>query len=163
MNQWRFLCVFILSFFTSMGMAGEETASPYCFRGTHFLANYSGCDKEALESIEQLKQVMLEAVQKCGATVLDHITYLFPPNGLTMVILLSESHASIHTYPEHGACFIDLFTCGEKCSSVQFDQILQSYLRPSKVDARQILRDEDMSDDLAQKSASHAERSGCRW
>lgn len=146
MKQWHFLGVFILSFFSSIAVASEGDVSEHYFRGMHFLASYSGCDTEALGNVEQLKQEMLEAVQTCGATILDQTSYLFPPNGLTMVFLLSESHASIHTYPEHGACFVDLFTCGEKCSSIQFDQALRKYLRPQKVDSKRILRDEGISE-----------------
>ena len=63
-----------------------------------------------------------------------------------MVILLSESHASIHTYPEFNACFVDLFTCGEKCSSEYFDQALQSYLKPKLVNGRTLIRTHEITD-----------------
>jgi S-adenosylmethionine/arginine decarboxylase-like enzyme len=65
---------------------------------------------------------------------------------LTMVFLLSESHASIHTYPEHGACFVDLFTCGNKCSGEKFDQALREYLKPAHVTARVLIRDEGIAE-----------------
>lgn len=118
----------------------------YHFKGVHFLASYCDCDLDALTDLEGLQKAMLSAVDECGATILSEAHYVFPPYGLTMVILLSESHASIHTYPEHKACFVDLFTCGEKCSSEKFDAALKAYLKPQKVSERTFVRNEDVDD-----------------
>jgi S-adenosylmethionine decarboxylase proenzyme len=85
---------------------------------------------------------MDEAVKASGATILNRTYYIFPPNGMTLVYLLSESHASIHTYPEKGACFVDLFTCGENCSAEGFDHLLRGYLQPGTTNARQFARGE---------------------
>ncbi|MDX8431694.1 MAG: S-adenosylmethionine decarboxylase [Candidatus Algichlamydia australiensis] len=92
---------------------GEE----YAFKGKHFIASYYGCKLKPLCDLERLKKTLLEASNESGASVLNHIDHQFEPNGLTMVILLSESHASIHTYPEHRACFIGLFTFWDKYSA----------------------------------------------
>jgi S-adenosylmethionine/arginine decarboxylase-like enzyme len=62
---------------------------------------------------------------------------------MTAVLLLAESHASIHTYPEHQACFVDLFTCGRACSAERFDAVLRQYLRPASVQRRTMLRHAD--------------------
>src|SRR5690348_2184630 len=88
-------------------------AEDYRFYGRHFIASYLDCDEEALNNVVKLSEAMHQAAAASGATVLKGSEYIFPPTGLTMVLLLSESHASIHTYPEHRACFIDLFTCGD--------------------------------------------------
>jgi S-adenosylmethionine decarboxylase len=83
----------------------------------------------------------LKAAQACGAQILNYQYYKFPGGGFTMIILLSESHASIHTYPEHDAsCFVDLFTCGTHCSSNNFDKYLRSYLKPQNVDSQLLER-----------------------
>jgi len=125
-------------FFTATCFAN----SPYQFKGVHFLVSYSDCDREALTDVESLKQAMHSAVDQCGATLLDSSSWVFPPSGLTMVFLLSESHASIHTYPEKGACFVDLFTCGDRCSYEKFDSVLRAYLKPKAVSQRTLIRDE---------------------
>lgn len=126
----------IVLFFNAL--QGEE----YKFRGQHFIASYSECDSGALQDVKALKEAMMQAAVSCGATVLDACDFVFDGNGMTMVVLLSESHASIHTYPEHGACFVDLFTCGDKCSHEAFDHALQTYLKPRQVTQKCLVRHE---------------------
>ena len=141
-----FLFICVCSFFSGYAQEHSEMP-PYQFKGQHFLASYCDCDHEAMTNLKGLEQAMLDAAQKCGATVLKSASWEFlPENGLTMVILLSESHASIHTYPEFNACFVDLFTCGEKCSSEYFDQALQSYLKPNSVNGRTLIRTTEIVD-----------------
>ncbi|HJM68685.1 MAG TPA: adenosylmethionine decarboxylase [Candidatus Babeliales bacterium] len=101
----------------------------YEFYGRHFLASYKNCDSAALENIEMLLKVFREAVLASGASILSSDYAVFPGNGLTASFLLSESHATIHTYPEHNACFVDLFTCGHTCTHEGFDEILTKYLQ----------------------------------
>jgi S-adenosylmethionine decarboxylase len=123
-------------------------ADNYAFKGDHFFASYGECDQRALENVEALTQAMLDAAKASGATVLNYLAHPFPPHGLTMVILLSESHASIHTYPEHGACFVDLFTCGEHCDANRFDEQLRSYLRPKEVNSKHFIRHQGIEEKL---------------
>lgn len=135
----KFLFFLVLA---SLGFAEE-----HCFEGTHFIASYCGCNLEALEDHTLLAKAMKEAAVEAGATVIDEVDYHFSPNGYTLVLLLSESHASIHTYPEHKACFVDFFTCGTKCCPRQFDQVLRAYLEPQEVDSC-VLKREDQSCDF---------------
>jgi S-adenosylmethionine decarboxylase proenzyme len=139
-----FIFFSILLFLACVVESYEE--SPYKFRGVHFLASYCDCDLQAMSDIENLIAAMSNAVEKSGATILKTSSWVFPPSGLTMVFLLSESHASIHTYPEHGACFVDLFTCGEKCSAEKFDTAIREYLKPKVVNQRTLIRDEGIQD-----------------
>ena len=131
--------------FHFFGHAEEDRE--YQFHGRHFIANYTECDKEALSDVKELAKAFVDAVQECGATLLDSSYYVFEPNGMTMMVLLSESHASIHTYPEHNACFVDLFTCGTSCSAEKFDQALRSYLKPAEVVERMLIRNEQVACD----------------
>ncbi len=110
-----------------------STQEPYHFFGRHLTAQYYDCDHAALINTCQLAAAMKQATLASGATVLGMSDYTFPGDGYTMVLLLSESHASIHTYPEYNACFVDLFTCGQKCSSEKFDAALRAYLKPKRV------------------------------
>lgn len=110
------------------------------------MASYCDCDGEALNAMENLAQAMKDAVEVSGATILSTSTWFYPVQGMAMVFLLSESHASIHTYPEHGSCFVDLFTCGDNCSSEKFDAALRAYLKPKTVSKRLFVRDRGIED-----------------
>lgn len=118
----------------------------HSFSGKHFLASYLECDLRAQTNLDSLIEAMDKAVIASGATILEKTPYVFPPNGLTIVYLLSESHASLHTYPEYGACFVDLFTCGDRCSSEKFDAAMREYLQPKQVSARLYLRNETVEE-----------------
>lgn len=148
--NWIRNTITVFLFVLSSALVAEESAeSPYLFKGTHFLVSYSDCDREALGNVDALCAAMDDAVMKSGATILDSCKWVFPPNGLTMVYLLSESHASIHTYPEHGSCFVDLFTCGDHCSSDQFDAAIRAYLKPGSVHHRLLIRTEEIHENHA--------------
>ena len=121
------------------------------FAGKHFVASYLDCNAHALADVNKMIEAMDVAVKASGATILNKTFHVFPPNGLTLVYLLSESHASIHTYPECNACFVDLFTCGNSCTSAGFDQALRSYLQPKTVNARLFLRHERVEEIAIEK------------
>ncbi len=143
----------ISKYFKSLGLCAllyfvslqaEENA--YEFVGHHLMASYINCNKEALVDLDHLEKTMAEAAKASGATILSSVKHIFPPNGFTMVILLSESHASIHTYPEYGACFIDFFTCGHSCDASRFEEVLASYLKPKQMHKQLFLRNSEVNE-----------------
>lgn len=146
----RFLILWIASLQTLFASNAFHDENPYDFKGKHFIASYLDCDPLAIANLKNLIQAMDDAVIASGATILDRNHYIFEPNGITMIYLLSESHASIHTYPEHGACFVDLFTCGDSCSEEAFDLALRAYLCPKEVNRRTFLRS-----DVIEEIATH--------
>lgn len=115
-------------------------STEYEFQGKHFIASYYDCDEQAINDVTALSNAFHDAAKASGATILNSVGHVFEPTGLTLVILLSESHASIHTYPEKKSCFVDLFTCGSKCRSEEFDQVLRNYLKPGHVSVQIIER-----------------------
>lgn len=80
--------------------------------GTHLIAELVGCNQEALNNEEFLREKLREAAQTAGATVLSVHSHRFTPVGVTAFALLAESHISIHTWPELGYAAVDAFTCG---------------------------------------------------
>lgn len=130
------LFIVLLSFISFLfGKDSDEVS------GKHFIANYIECDLRSLIDLERLMQVMKEAIVHSRAIVLDQVCHVFPPNELKIVYLLSNSHASLHTYPELRTCFVDFFTIGNSCFPEQFDQVLRKFLQPKIIDARLFLRD----------------------
>jgi S-adenosylmethionine decarboxylase len=117
------------------------------FDGRHLLASYSVCNPAAIRDIAGLTAAFHAAVRASGATLLHAVEHTFPPHGMTAVAVLSESHASIHTYPEHESCFVDIFTCGNTCNVEAFDETLRKFLRPKQHSRRIIRRHEKMVDE----------------
>ncbi|MBP2478797.1 S-adenosylmethionine decarboxylase [Crossiella equi] len=97
-----------------MSIAPEAVQTVGLFSGQHVLAEIDGIDAAVLDDEVFLCQLLDDALQRAGATVLQVISKQFDPQGVTVLALLSESHASLHTYPEIGSVFVDVFTCGTK-------------------------------------------------
>jgi len=79
--------------------------------GEHYIVDLSNCNRELLMDSERAYQSFSRAVRASGLTVVDEGFYKFSPHGFTCFLLLAESHASLHAWPEYGYCAIDLFTC----------------------------------------------------
>jgi len=115
----------------------------YPFKGNHYLSSFLECDPVALCNVDSLREALVRGIKASGATLLNQCEHLFDGQACTMVFLLSESHCSIHTYPEHGAIFIDLFTCGDTCNYIQFEEIMKQYLQPVRVVSNVVMRGQD--------------------
>ncbi len=129
------------------------------FVGHHLITSYSECSSTALRDLKGLVAAMKAAVKASGATLLDALEHTFPNGGFTIVMLLAESHASIHTYPEYNACFADFFTCGNSCIVENADAVLRKYLHPQKAHCRVVLRNETANiEDLSNPLITPASR-----
>jgi S-adenosylmethionine decarboxylase len=107
--------------------------------GQHLLLTLSGCRPDRLNDEALLLKTVREAAIATGATVLEVRSHSFQPQGFTAMVMLSESHASLHTYPERGIAFWDCFTCGLRCHPEDSIAKLVEALKPESV-CRQIVR-----------------------
>lgn len=95
------------------------------FCGEHLIAEVHGVDFDVLNDADYLGDLLEVAVRLAGATACGRLRKKFDPQGVTVLILLEESHASLHSYPEAGSMFLDIFTCGTRCKPRRaFDHIL---------------------------------------
>jgi S-adenosylmethionine decarboxylase len=114
----------------------------YDFRGTHYLGSFINC-KYGLNgdlSIPFIKEGLKTAIILSGANILNSIEHTFENGGFTIVFLLSESHASIHSYPEHNSFFVDFFTCGNSVSNNIFHKTMIKIFNPEIVNKQIIER-----------------------
>ncbi|MFC5952441.1 adenosylmethionine decarboxylase [Pseudonocardia lutea] len=81
--------------------------------GRHVLGELRGIDPALLDDADGLRHALRTALLAAGADVRQVVAEPFEPQGVTVVALLAESHASIHTWPELGSAFVDAFTCGD--------------------------------------------------
>ena len=116
--------------------AVEPKSAEYEFGGRHLIASYIDCEPQSLSDTRELDKAMRTAIEASGATILKDSRHTFEGGGVTNVYLLSESHASIHTYPEHNSCFVDIFTCGYECDPTKFDAVLLEYFKPKATSKR---------------------------
>lgn len=81
--------------------------------GSHGLLDLYGCDPAQLRDTAYLQQALENAAHAACATILGrHFHHFGDQAGVTGVLLLAESHLSIHTWPEHCFAAIDVFLCG---------------------------------------------------
>ena len=69
--------------------------------GKHLLLELMDCDHELLNDVEYLREVLSDVARRIGATVIKDSFYQFTPQGVSGVVIIAESHVSIHTWPEH--------------------------------------------------------------
>ena len=86
------------------------------FLGTHLICELYDCDKHSLDDIGLISIAIEEAAKKSEATILEKSFHKFSPQGVSGVIIIAESHISIHTWPEYGYAAVDFFTCSETCN-----------------------------------------------
>ena len=100
------------------------------FKGKHlFLALETDFN---LNKTEYLRYLILRAINKTGANIEGLKEKNFEPQGYSLVVLISERHASLHTFPEKKSIFIDYFTCGE-IGVEGFRKLVLEELKPSKI------------------------------
>lgn len=112
----------------------------YSTFGRHVAVDAWGVAFERLNDAAWLEAQLVEAAEVCGATVLSVQSRQFQPQGATVLVLLSESHLSIHTYPERGFAAIDCYTCGETVDPQLAIDHLIAVLKPARVYAKKLVR-----------------------
>ena len=80
--------------------------------GTHLLIELWACNREKIDNVDYLCRIMSQAAEVAGATVLKTAFQDFNPQGVSGVVVIAESHLTIHTWPEYGYAAVDIFTCG---------------------------------------------------
>jgi S-adenosylmethionine decarboxylase len=81
--------------------------------GTHLLLELRDCNSESLKDLEYVKSAMVAAARDANATIVDISFHEFNPYGISGMVIIAESHLSIHTWPEYGYAAVDIFTCGD--------------------------------------------------
>jgi S-adenosylmethionine decarboxylase len=81
--------------------------------GRHLLLELFDCDLDAINNLEAVKQTLVEAARRAQATIVDVVFHEFNPFGISGVVVIAESHLSIHTWPEYRYAAVDIFSCGD--------------------------------------------------
>ncbi|MFZ1682808.1 MAG: adenosylmethionine decarboxylase [Candidatus Zixiibacteriota bacterium] len=108
--------------------------------GRHLIVEYSDCDKRHLNDAQYLEDAMNDAVRKSGATIVRSIFHRYNPQGVSGVVVIAESHISIHTWPEYGYAAVDFFTCGESVDPYKAHEHMKEMLAASKAFVQELKR-----------------------
>lgn len=111
--------------------------------GCHYLLQMSLDPKASaiLDDPDRLSQLSLEFCQQAEVRVLHTHFHKFSPQGVTGLILIAESHFTIHTWPEMHYCAIDFFTCKSDLSKQDPTEFFITRLKPTAYKTEKILRD----------------------
>ncbi|MCX5995718.1 MAG: adenosylmethionine decarboxylase [Chloroflexi bacterium] len=81
--------------------------------GKHFLLDLKECNKDHLDDLEFIKDVLHTVTKDAGNAVIGESFHRFLPQGISGVVLITGAHLCIHTWPEYGYSAIDVFTYGD--------------------------------------------------
>ncbi|MFA5186827.1 MAG: adenosylmethionine decarboxylase [Patescibacteria group bacterium] len=79
----------------------------------HVIADLHGCPRGALDDVEIVRMALIRGAEAAKCRIVNNCFHQFRPQGVTGVVVVEESHLSIHTWPEHGFAAVDVCTCGE--------------------------------------------------
>ena len=81
--------------------------------GEHILAEFYECDVTAINDVKIVEEALLQAANVAKATVIGSSFHVFEPHGVSGVVVISESHLAIHSWPQYAYAAVDIFTCGK--------------------------------------------------
>jgi len=96
--------------------------------GRHVIAEFYNCSPDKINNVSHVEKSMVKAAQLAGATIINVTFHHFSPFGISGVVVIEQSHLSIHTWPEYQFASIDLFTCGETINPwISFDHLKEEF------------------------------------
>lgn len=108
--------------------------------GRHLIAEYAECSRSKLADTGFIEECLNEAVRKSGATIVRSVFHRYAPQGVSGVVVIAESHMSIHTWPEYGYAAVDFFTCGDAVDPYKAHEYLKSMLESKNGSVKEIER-----------------------
>ena len=108
--------------------------------GIHLLIELWSCDPEKLNSVDFIEEAMINAADYSGATVLNSAFQNYNPQGCSGVVIIAESHLTIHTWPEHRYAAVVVFTCGTKVDPWKASLYLEKAFEAGSVEIIDVIR-----------------------
>lgn len=108
--------------------------------GRQILVEFYDCDRDVLNQTDTIREAMIEGVRRSGATIVSDSFHTFSPHGVSGVVVIAESHVTIHTWPEHGYAAVDIFTCGETIDPWIIQKYLERNFAASNVSSMELKR-----------------------
>ncbi len=108
--------------------------------GRHVLLELSGCPADLLNDLEFTRMALLEAAERAEVTIVSDNFNKFNPHGISGVIVIAESHITIHTWPEYEYAAVDIFTCGDNALTERAVSYIIDAFKPENYKSKVVLR-----------------------
>ena len=108
--------------------------------GHHLIANVYDVDSSLLEKMEVGIPLLQDIIDKLDLHVVSKTGHQFKPAGYTYAFVLSESHFTIHTYPEYNSCYIDIFCCNKDFNSEKAMELIRTNFKTFNITYKNIAR-----------------------
>lgn len=115
--------------------------------GRHALLDLYDCDKALLDDVDFLRELFLKTATELQCTLVKECFHRYAPQGVSGVLVIAESHLSVHTWPEHGYAAVDLFTCADPSGLQRMPKILGDALKCGRFEFK--LHDRGLIDVMA--------------
>ncbi len=106
----------------------------------HLLVELHGCDSQKLNDIEFVRETLLAAARETGSAIMGESFHRFSPQGVSGVVVIAESHLSVHTWPEYGYAAADVFTCGSRVEPRRGAEYLVQRFQPEESSITEVPR-----------------------
>src|SRR5689334_18305659 len=104
------------------------------------LLEFCDCNPARLKHARAVKTLLCRAVRQGGGTIVKAVFHNFSPYGVSGVVVITESHVTIHTWPEHGYAAVDIFSCSRKLNHATIRRQLRKALSARRVSSRRFSR-----------------------
>jgi len=107
--------------------------------GWHWLVDLYRCSQLPTDPAV-LEAILVLAAESAGATVIQSCFHEFSPYGLSGVVVIAESHLAAHTWPEHSAMCLDLFSCSDKIRAEIAIELIAEKIGAGSIEKRKVVR-----------------------
>jgi S-adenosylmethionine decarboxylase len=129
--------------------------------GIHLLIEFYSCNRRTIDDRGRLEEIMSRAAEVAGATVLKTVFQDFNPQGVSGVVVIAESHLTIHTWPEHRYAAVDIFTCGTSVDPWKALDFLKERLEADGFEVRNFDRGFPQADGETTEDHHRVQRIAC--
>ncbi|MFC2146621.1 adenosylmethionine decarboxylase [Acidobacteriota bacterium] len=108
--------------------------------GNHLIVELYECHQELINDARSVEDALINAVNISGAKMVQSVVHEFNPHGISGVVVIEESHFSVHTWPEYGYCALDIFTCGDEIDCYSALHYLKKEFKAKNLSVTEIKR-----------------------
>jgi len=108
--------------------------------GNHLIVEMYDCCPDIINDVDRVEASLKQAVVLSGANIVQSVVHRFNPHGVSGVIVIEESHFSVHTWPEYGYCALDIFTCGTEVDYYSALDFLKEAFQSKNISVSEVKR-----------------------